>query len=182
MDNYLSQIIEELSINAQQINLTEIKELTSAIRSANHIFLKGAGRSGLVVQAFANRLLHLGFQVSVVGEISSPRSQKGDLLIICSSSGETTSLVSLAKKANQQGVKIALITNNQKSSIGELASAIIHLGTDSKNQKDTFGFTQAMGTAFEQLAFILFDSIVLKLMDQLQESSQSMAQRHADLE
>lgn len=50
--------------------------------------------------------MHLGFKVSLVGEISSPHSQPGDLLIICSGSGETESLKSLAKKAVEVALRL----------------------------------------------------------------------------
>ena len=30
------------------------------------IFLNGAGRSGIAIRAFANRLMHIGFSVSIV--------------------------------------------------------------------------------------------------------------------
>lgn len=55
-----------------------IKEIVKA----HHIYLLGKGRSGLIISAFANRLMHLGFSVSLVGEITSPHSKSGDLLII----------------------------------------------------------------------------------------------------
>ena len=67
-------------------------------------------RSGIAIRAFANRLMHIGFSVSIVGEISSPHSKPGDLLIICSGSGETGSLKSLAEKAKQSGIDLALVT------------------------------------------------------------------------
>ncbi|XJS11147.1 6-phospho-3-hexuloisomerase [Aerococcaceae bacterium WGS1372] len=182
MGNYLEKIVNELAENAKQINQDEISQLITEIKTARHIFLKGAGRSGIAIQAFANRLLHLGFSVSVVGEISSPHSKERDLLIICSSSGETTSLVSLAEKASQNKLNIALVTTNKESSIGKLASVIIDLLTTSKPRPVTQEFTQPMGTSFEQLSFLLFDSIVLDLMELLDETSQSMSLRHADLE
>ena len=78
------------------------------------IFLNGAGRSGIAIRAFANRLMHIGFSVSIVGEISSPHSKPGDLLIICSGSGETGSLKSLAEKAKQSGIDLALVTMKKR--------------------------------------------------------------------
>ncbi|MBX4133436.1 hypothetical protein JMI89_07315 [Frischella sp. Ac48] len=46
------------------------------ITQAKHIFVAGASRSGLMINAFANRLLHLGYSVSIVGEINSPYSHQ----------------------------------------------------------------------------------------------------------
>ncbi len=39
-----------------------------------------------------------------------------------------------------------------------------------------------MGSSFEQLAFLTFDSLVLSLMDKTGESSETMFARHADFE
>ena len=39
-------------------------------------FFCGQGRSGLVAQMVAMRLMHVGFEAHVVGEATSPRSRK----------------------------------------------------------------------------------------------------------
>lgn len=126
MENYVLKILNELTQNAEKIEMEQILIFLEEIKKPNTFFL-GAGRSGIAIQAFANRLMHLGFKVSLVGEISSPHSQPGDLLIICSGSGETESLKSLAKKAVESDVTIGLITMKGDSTIGKLASSIIVL-------------------------------------------------------
>ena len=64
----------------------------------------GAGRSGLAAKAFAMRLMHLGFNVYLVGETTTPAVQPDDLVIAVSGSGETPSIANLgtiAKKSAQ---------------------------------------------------------------------------------
>lgn len=177
-------ILQELTRNTVQIEERQAKLFVKQIRAANHIFLAGAGRSGIVIRAFANRLMHVGLSVSIVGEISSPHSEPGDLLIICSGSGETGSLKNLAQKAKDSGVKIALVTMKKDSTIGKLADAILVLPGTTKNDnvRDEATFSQPMGSAFEQLAFLTFDGLILNLMNDLGESSDSMFKRHADFE
>lgn len=183
MKNRTLDILTELTTNARQIDTDQLPETIELLKNANHIFLAGAGRSGIAIQAFANRLLHLGFSVSLVNEITSPHSKAGDLLIVCSGSGETSSLVSLAKKASVNQVKILLFTMNASSTIQSLADQVLILPGQIKDQKKDAGvFSQPMGSAFEQLAFLTFDSIVLELMDQLEETSDTMYARHADFE
>ena len=184
MKNYTLTILNELTQNAEKMNTDQITAFLAEIKKAKHIFLSGAGRSGIAIQAFANRLMHLGFDVSIVGETSSPHSHSGDLLIICSGSGETGSLKSLAEKAADNGVNIALVTMKADSTIGNLASSILILPGTTKNENDrnTNQFAQPMGSAFEQLAFLTFDSVVLNLMDDLGETSEAMFARHADFE
>lgn len=184
MKNYTLDILSELTQNAEKIEINEIAHFVNQIKSAKHIFLNGAGRSGIAIQAFANRLMHLGFSVSLVGEISSPHSKPGDLLIICSGSGETGSLKSLAEKAKQSGVELALITMKKESTIGKLADAVLVLPGTTKedNERNEGDFAQPMGSAFEQLAFLTFDGMILNLMDETSETSEKMFERHADFE
>ena len=184
MKNYTLDILDELTQNAQKVDTNELAHFCEQIKQANHIFLSGAGRSGMAIQAFANRLMHLGFKVSLVGEISSPHSKPGDLLIICSGSGETGSLKSLAEKAKQSSVDLALVTMKKESTIGQLADAVLVLSgtTKEENDRKTASFAQPMGSAFEQLAFLTFDGLVLSLMDELNETSEKMFARHADFE
>lgn len=178
------QICQELTHNALQIDNAQAEQFIASIKNARHIFLQGAGRSGIAIRGFANRLLHLGFSVSVVGEISSPHTQPGDLVIIGSGSGETTSLKSLAQKAVDSGVDVALVTMKSDSTIGKLAKSVLVLpGTVKEdNARNAGTFSQPMGSAFEQLCFITYDAIVLELMAQRGETSDSMFRRHADLE
>lgn len=177
-------VLNELATNAKKIPDNQCNDFIAQICQANHIFLAGAGRSGIAIQAFANRLMHLGFSVSIVGEVSSPHSRKGDLVIICSGSGETSSLVNLSKKAESNNVDIALITMKSKSSIGNVSNNVIELPGSVKtdNKRDENKFSQPMGSAFEQLAFIFFDGVVLELMKNLDETSEKMFERHADFE
>lgn len=180
----IEQIITELNRNAALLKEEQLASLIQAIRQANHIFLAGAGRSGIAIRAFANRLMHMGFSVSIVGEISSPHSQPGDLVIICSGSGETSSLTSLAEKAKQAKNTIALVTMKEASTIGGLSDVRLILPGTAKDEtnRDEVPFSQPMGSAFEQLAFVIFDGIILSLMEELGETSASMFQRHADFE
>lgn len=182
---YLKQILNELTTNQQYIDNGTLQELVTAIRQAGHIFTAGAGRSGIAISGFTNRLMHLGFSVSQVGEISSPHSHAGDLLIIGSGSGETTSLVALAEKAHKSNVKIALITMDSASSIARLADTIVVLpGVSPKLKNKGLDITsiQPMGSAFEQISNLTYDAIVMELMEQTGQTSDEMFTRHADFE
>lgn len=177
---FFNEIIDEVLSAGNEINENEVDTLVSSILSAKHIFVAGAGRSGLMIRGFANRLLHLGYSVSVVGEISSPHTRPGDLFIIGSGSGETTSLINQANIAINNGVQIALITTNPDSSLGKMADTIVVI--PAKSKKDAEQTLQPMGSQFEQTTLFLYDSLILTLMEKTGENNQTMKQRHADLE
>lgn len=180
----LKAILGELTGNAQLIEEAGLAGLIEEIERTGHIFFAGSGRSGLAIRGFANRLLHLGRSVSMVGDISSPHSRPGDLLIIGSGSGETESLVALARKAQRSGVRIGLITMDAGSTIGQLADAVVVLPGASPKLKTASAITsiQPMGSAFEQLAFLTYDALVLELMERTGQATDDMFPRHADLE
>lgn len=182
---YFNEIIYEIKRLGNEINNSQIVELINNIVNARHIFLAGAGRSGVMIQGFANRLLHLGFSVSVVGNITSPHSKQGDILIINSGSGETNSLVSLAKKAKENSnVEVSLLTMNPNSTIAHLADNIVQLPGVSPKAVGLSNITsiQPMGSVYEQISMLTYDAIVLEIMGRLGETAESMFERHADLE
>lgn len=181
----IKNIIKELLSNANHLNNKDLTDLIDAIKGSKHIFLSGAGRSGIVIRGFANRLMHLGYSVSIVGDVTNPHTKEGDLLIIGSGSGETDSLVAMANKAKKNNVKIALITMNNQSTISQLADVTVVLPGASqklKNRKNDFDSIQPGGSAFEQLSLLTYDGIILELMNQCNETAESMFRRHADLE
>lgn len=173
MKNY-SLILNELSLLTEKIEDKEINALINYITAARHIFLAGAGRSGQMINAFANRLMHLGLDVSVVGEISSPHSCQHDLMIVGSASGETQRLINQVKIAKNNGVQIALITTASGSTLAGLADCQLTLPATQS--------AQPMGSLFEQACLVIYDSIILTLMVNLNETNQTMKKRHADIE
>ena len=184
VSSYILTIIQELTENLTKIDNSQADEFIKKIKGAGHIFLSGVGRSGLAINAFANRLVHLGYSVSIVGEISSPHSKPGDLVIICSGSGETKNLKNLAEQAIQTNSTIVLVTMRETSTIAQMSEVVLTLPGSVKDATEYNEQTslQPMGTVFEQLAFLVFDGIFLKLMDENDENSQTMYARHADFE
>ena len=162
----LKKILEELTRNAEQIRQEELEGFADQIQKAKRVFVAGAGRSGFVARAFSNRLMHLGLTVYFVGEPTTPAIQAGDLLIITSGSGETGSLKVMAQKAKKQGAALATITIYPQASIGSLADAVITVpGSTPKSElADTAVSVQPMGNAFEQLLWLICDTVVIILM------------------
>lgn len=172
-------ILDELKRNEAIINENDFQHILYDILNANHIFLSGKGRSGLVISAFANRLMHLGLSVSLVGEITSPHTIKNDLLILSSGSGETKSLFSIITVAKKENVKVVLFTTNPSSSLAKMADTCIIIPGSSKLTNKSI---QPMASAFEQLCFIVYDAIILELMNALNQNTEQMFSRHANFE
>ena len=98
-----------------------------AISNAPRIFVAGAGRSGLMMKAFSMRLMHIGFDVHVIGDITTPNSRSGDLFILGTGSGETESLLSYANKAKKLGLNVITLTSFVDSTLGNLADITMQI-------------------------------------------------------
>ena len=153
--------------------------LTKMLDKAKRVYVSGAGRSGLVCRFFAMRLMHSGYDVSVVGEIVTPSIKKGDLLIIISGSGETEQLIAFTKKAREVGAKIVLITAKSSSTIGDMADAVLQIG-----QSDQYGKVvgMPMGTVFELSTLSFLEALVSHLIHEKGIAEEVMRTRHANLE
>lgn len=76
-------------------------------------------------------------------------------------------------------VKIKMVCFSVPS---KMADGMIILPGDSKGNNEEKHSIQPMGSQFEQMSFLIFDAIVLKLMENWNQTSEQMFMRHADLE
>ena len=155
------------------------EKLTAMLDEAARIFIAGAGRSKLVGNFFAMRLVHGGYNVNVVGEIVTPSIQQGDLLIVISGSGETEQLVAFTKSAKKIGAKIMLISAQSKSTIGDMADGVFQIG-----RSDLYGkvFGMPMGTVFELSTLLFLESTISHIIHEKGIPEEIMRSRHANLE
>lgn len=181
----LKLILEELTQAACEIEEEQVEAFADKIIGAGKIFVAGAGRSGCAASAFANRLMHLGFNVYYVGEITNPPITKGDLLIIGSGSGTTAGLVAKAKKAVSMGAAVATITISPENTIGQMSDAFIRIpGTTRLLQEEgtASASRQPVGSMFEQLSWLVYDSVVMTLREKTGQTNDDLIARHGNLE
>ena len=178
------EICEELRGRAMDFDDAALVDIAEKIDKANNIFCVGLGRSKLSIMAFAMRLMHMGRKSYMVGETCTPNITDKGLLVVCSGSGTTKSLVNHANKAKEVGAKVALITINPESTIGKLADVVIEIPAVSP-KSDVQGAVksiQPMGSLFEQSEGIYMDIIIMMLMEKLGLDSDTMFGRHANME
>ncbi len=180
---FIDTLEEELQVLKERINSPQIENFIKVIDNARCIFVMGVGRSGYIAKAFAMRLMHLGYDVYVVGETVTPKVGQEDLLISISGSGETTSVVNISKKARDIGAKIAAITHNENSTLAEMSSVVVVRSAKTKSQNhDELSAVAPLGTMFETTALVLLDGIIAELMWRKDLSEEDLLKRHAVLE
>ena len=182
--DYALEITEEVGRSVSALSPENCECFVEMIRAARRVFPAGAGRSGFVVRTFAMRLMHLGFDVFVVGETTTPAITKNDLLIIGSGSGETAGLQTMIRKAKSIGADTALVTIHPNSSIGKHADLIIQIPatTPKSPRKCKTSSIPPKGSLFEQSMFVFFEAAVLRLVEALGMEIEAVFQRHANLE
>jgi 6-phospho-3-hexuloisomerase len=184
VQDLVTQSLQELGLALESVDERTIAAMLRALRGAKRIFTAGKGRSGLQMQAFAMRLMHLGLQTFFVDDVTTPGIRKGDLLLIGSGSGHTPSLVGYTQKAKSLGAKVALITADQTSPIAKQADVVLLLSapTPKAQKRITSQSIHPMGTLFEQALGLLGDLVILLLMEEMDIDADEMFARHANLE
>ena len=177
------QVLSEIRSVLESIDDNNVRRFLDAVLHANRIVVHGAGRMGIASTAFAMRLAQLGFQSHMLNEPTTPGVGEGDLLILSSGSGETQTVHDVAVLGKQRGVQLALVTARPDSRIGRLADIIVQFSVPTKLGPETELLSiQPMTTVAEQSLLILFDTIVLLLMEATHQTSEDLWRRHRNLE
>lgn len=105
--------------------------VTSCIEHATIIFVYGIGASAIVAQDLSQKFSRIGKQVQFIQDthllIVALSNEKDNALFIgISMKGETKEVVDIGYVAQEMNVPIIAITANEKSSLGKLATHILH--------------------------------------------------------
>lgn len=179
----IAEAVEEVS---EELDRGDVEEFVESVLDAGTLFLMGAGRSGLVAKAFAMRLMHLGLNVHVVGEPTTPLHDGDDLVVAISGSGETSSMVDMGKiVSNSRGTELALVTADANSTLAGMSDHVVELdleGVPSSVDPGQLSGLAPLGTLFEATVFVFLDGVISMLMDRLGQGEDDLERRHAALE
>ncbi len=105
--DYIKKTAENITKHAleviDRIDEEQVDKMIDEISESKSVFIVGSGRSELIGMAFAMRLMHLGFIVYVIGDVTTPAIDKEDCLIAISGSGETRTVTMAAETAAESG-------------------------------------------------------------------------------
>ncbi len=178
--NSLREIAGHLDKVAEEVDLDTVDKVVEEILRARRVFSYGAGRSGLVARCFAQRLMHLDVASYVIGETINPSCGRGDLVIIVSGSGETTTSVALASKAKELGARLVAVTSHPESSLGRYADLVLRVrGKTKRLEEESYA---PYTTLFDISALAVLDSIAAEVMKRKGLNEQHIHKTHATLE
>jgi 6-phospho-3-hexuloisomerase len=116
--------------------------------------------------------------------MTTPPVGPGDLLVVTCGPGEISTALAVMGVAKEAGAKILLITAQPQGRAAALADFVLHLPaqTMADDQGPRRSSVLPMGSLFEGALFVLFEVMVLKLIDGLQVSPEAMRANHTNLE
>ncbi|MBN1807801.1 MAG: SIS domain-containing protein [Planctomycetes bacterium] len=182
-------VVNEVRSVIDAVSIDEATAFVEAVEKAARVYVTGMGRSGLVAGSFAMRLVHLGFQSHVIGEMTAPAVRSDDLLIAISGSGATRTIIAQADAAVRAGATVAAVTALRE---GPLAVAVREregpvlvipaaLGVRHRSE-GLVPTAQFGGSLFEQSTLLYLDSLILVMAARRGKTESEMLSRHANLE
>lgn len=179
------KILEEHRQVYEKINNAGIRDFIDEIMRHNRIFLIGVGREGMATRAFAMRLMHMGKEIHWIWDDTTPAVGKGDLLIATLGDGSIGHIHYVCERAKEAGAMIYVVTGSPSGNTAKYIAdkvffvpAAVYRGTD-----DVVPSFQPMGNLFEQCLFIVFDVIVMTIVEETPGLSfEKMSHMHRNVE
>ena len=176
-------ILQEIGAGLQSAQAADLGALIEELSAPRQIFCVGAGRSGILLRSFCMRLNHLGLKAYMAGGLPCPPAGAGDLIVACSGSGSSASVLAILRKGRAAGARVAMFTASEADARELEADIVIRVsapaGLVNPNERRS---RQPMRSLFEQVVFICCESMVCLLEDRLGQDHDTMASRHANLE
>ena len=98
-----SNIMNEIDAATQYTDEDTLVKVFATIHGANRIFFHANGRSMLTIKYFAQRLMHQGYRVFIVGDVATPAIKKDDVLVVVSACGEEKNLITAVVTVKEIG-------------------------------------------------------------------------------
>ena len=180
--NWSDYYIERQNQTLARINNDHLERLSNAIRVSRHIFLLGKGRTGLVVEMFAMRLVHLGYQAYIIGQSTTPKLTSEDLLILASCSGETEGILLAARQAHTAGGTVFAVTRGSGSQLADIADHVLIIPELPETNTTKKPSKIMQGTLFEQALLLTLDCFIAQLAEETGQNFDKMGDRHVKIE
>ena len=184
MSTLYQTALAELGCVFARLDDAEVDRAVEMIATARQIVVFGGGREKLQIMGFAMRLYHMGLAVAVEGDMTTPPVGPGDLFVVTCGPGEISTALALMGVAKEAGAGILLITAQPAGRAAALADFVLHLPaqTMADDQGARRSSVLPMGSLYEGALFVLFEVMVLKLIERLKISPETMRANHTNLE
>lgn len=184
LEEYSNKINEEVTAVLSRVDAEQMQTFLDLIQQARKIALYAGGREGLIIRALAMRLFHLGYDVSVVGDMTAPFLTNGDLLILSVGPGYISTVDALRSVAQRDGATVLCLTAQPEGITALDADKIVYLPAQTMAD-DTGGKATSvlpMGSLYELVLFVFSEIVVLELLKRTGRTFGQARDRHTNLE
>ncbi len=184
MASLYTSALRELEGVFDRLNDDDVDKANEMIAKANKIVVFAGGREKLQIMGFAMRLYHMGLDVAVEGDMTTPPVGKGDLFIVTIGPGEISTGLALLNVAKKAGANILFITAQPDGRGADYADFVLTLPAQTMADDQGTAKTSVlpMGSLYEGALFILFEIMILKLIDNLGITPEAMRANHTNME
>ncbi|HYM65924.1 MAG TPA: 6-phospho-3-hexuloisomerase [Patescibacteria group bacterium] len=178
----LSGAVQEVARVLEDGAAKEAERLCDELLAARRIACYGVGREGLMMRALCMRLMHLGLDAHVVGDMTTPHVGKKDLLVVSAGPGTFSTVIALIGVARSAGARVAVVTAQPEGEAPKLADAVIHIKAQTMADDRGGASVLPMGSLYEAALLLFFDIVSILLRERTGQSTESMRSRHTNLE
>jgi len=184
MSSQYQTALSELGSVFAKLNDADVDAAVAMIAKARKTIVFGGGRERLQIMGFAMRLHHMGLAVAVEGDMTTPPVGKGDLFMVTVGPGEISTALALLGVAKKAGATILILTAQPRGRAAAFADFVLTVPaqTMADDQGPKKSSVLPMGSLYEGALFILFEVMVLKLLDVLKIDPAAMRANHTNLE
>lgn len=157
-------------------------ELCAELEGARTIACYGVGREGLMMKALCMRLMHLGLDAHVVGDMTTPPVGPGDLLVVSAGPGTFATVVALLDVARGAGARTVVVTAQPDGDAPRRADLVVHLPAQTMADDTAPASVLPMGSLYEAVQLLFFDVVSIRLRERSGQRPEEMRARHTNLE
>lgn len=178
-----AQALQEVGAVLSALAPDTAEQMCAEILKANRIACYGVGREGLMMRALCMRLMHLGLDAYVVGDMTTPPIGEGDLLLVSAGPGAFSTVLALMGVAKEAGARTMVVTAQPQGLAAQRADTVIYLPAQTMADDQDGGTSiLPMGSLYEAVQLLFFDLITLILREKTGQSAEEMRARHTNLE
>jgi 6-phospho-3-hexuloisomerase len=175
--------VREVGDVLERIPPETAETLCAELEAAQRIACYGVGREGLMMKALCMRLMHLGLDAHVVGDMTTPPLGPGDLLLASAGPGSFSTVLALLRVAAEAGARTLVVTAQPDGEASRAADVTIEL--PAQTMADDRGAATSvlpMGSLYEAVQLVFFDVVSIRLRERLGRTPDEMRDRHTNLE
>jgi 6-phospho-3-hexuloisomerase len=177
-----SEALEEIGAVFAHLTPDAAEPLLEEILRARRIATYGVGREGLMMRAFCMRLFHLGLDAHVVGDMTTPPLEAGDLLMVSAGPGNFSTVAGLVGVAKVSGARTLCFTAQPNGAVPQACDTVTVLPAQTMADDQSSSGLLPMGSLYEAVQLVFFDLVSLLLRERLRQSPEAMRARHTNLE